>query len=143
SRRGSSTPRFLSTSRAAAGSAKPKTMSRLSYPIRPFAYAGERRLWRFYSLFTSTKGCRPWAGQPGQRGARLRCPTLPVVGIQARGARWSQLLPIGGHMEIRQRQTGSVVRLDLVGRLIGADEDCVLKDKVNSLLLQGYRTILL
>ena len=46
-------------------------------------------------------------------------------------------------MEIRQRQTGSVVRLDLVGRLIAADEDCLLKDKVNSLLLQGYRTILL
>jgi len=46
-------------------------------------------------------------------------------------------------MEIRQRQTGSIVRLDLVGRLITADEDCVLKDKVNSLLLQGCRTILL
>jgi anti-sigma B factor antagonist len=46
-------------------------------------------------------------------------------------------------MEIRQRQRDSVVQLDLVGRLIAADENCVLKDKVNSLLLQGHRTILL
>ena len=46
-------------------------------------------------------------------------------------------------MEIRQRQRASVVQLDLVGRLISADENCVLKDKVNSLLLQGHRTILL
>jgi anti-sigma B factor antagonist len=46
-------------------------------------------------------------------------------------------------MEIRQRQRVSLVQLDLVGRLIAADEDCVLKDKVNSLLLQGHRAILL
>jgi anti-sigma B factor antagonist len=46
-------------------------------------------------------------------------------------------------MEIRQRLVGSVVCLDVQGRLISADEDSVLKDKVNSLLFQGHRTILL
>ena len=46
-------------------------------------------------------------------------------------------------MEIRQRHVGSVICLDLQGRLISVDEDSVLKDKVNSLLFQGHRTILL
>src|SRR5260370_6994445 len=46
-------------------------------------------------------------------------------------------------MEIRQRHVGSVICLDLQGRLISGDEDSVLKDKVNSLLFQGHRTILL
>jgi anti-sigma B factor antagonist len=46
-------------------------------------------------------------------------------------------------MEIRQRLVGSLVCLDLQGRLISVDDDSVLKDKVNSLLFQGHRTILL
>src|SRR5262245_47997083 len=46
-------------------------------------------------------------------------------------------------MEIRQRLVGSVVCLDLQGRLISVDEDTVLKDKVNSLLFKGQRAICL
>jgi len=46
-------------------------------------------------------------------------------------------------MKIRQRQLASAVCLELEGRLIAFDEDVVLKDKVNSLLLQGTRSILL
>lgn len=46
-------------------------------------------------------------------------------------------------MEIRQRRVGSVICLDLQGRLTSVDEDSVLKDKMNSLLFQGHRTILL
>lgn len=45
-------------------------------------------------------------------------------------------------MEIRQRQLGSVVCLDVEGRLVlGVEQG--LKDKVNSLLLEGHRDILL
>ena len=46
-------------------------------------------------------------------------------------------------MEIRQRQMGIVVCLDVAGRLVVGKEDSFLKDKVNSLLLQGHRHILL
>jgi anti-sigma B factor antagonist len=45
-------------------------------------------------------------------------------------------------MQIRQRQLGTVVCLDVGGRLVVGVEDG-LKDKVNSLFLQGRRHILL
>ena len=46
-------------------------------------------------------------------------------------------------MKIRERQLGNVVCLDVEGRLVASAEDGVLKDKVNSLLLEGRRQILL
>jgi anti-sigma B factor antagonist len=47
-----------------------------------------------------------------------------------------------GIMEIRQRLLGSVVCVDVNGRLVVGVENG-LKDKVNSLFLQGHRDILL
>jgi anti-anti-sigma factor len=45
-------------------------------------------------------------------------------------------------MEIRQHHTDRTVRLDIEGRLImGVDEH--LRDRVDSLLLQGHRDIIL
>jgi anti-sigma B factor antagonist len=46
-------------------------------------------------------------------------------------------------MEIRERSLGSVVCLDLQGRLVTTFEDDRLTDKVNSLLFEGRRNILL
>jgi anti-sigma B factor antagonist len=46
-------------------------------------------------------------------------------------------------MEIRERQIGTIVCLDVDGRLVVGVEDGLLKDKVNSLLLEGQRQILL
>jgi anti-sigma B factor antagonist len=46
-------------------------------------------------------------------------------------------------MKIRERQLGNVVCLDVEGRMVASAEDGVLKDKVNSLLLEGQRHILL
>jgi anti-anti-sigma factor len=46
-------------------------------------------------------------------------------------------------MEIRERSLGSVVCLDLQGRLATTFEDDRLTDKVNSLLFEGRRNILL
>jgi anti-sigma B factor antagonist len=46
-------------------------------------------------------------------------------------------------MEIRQRQIGSVVCLDVAGRLVQGVEDNRLYDTVDSLLLHGQRQILL
>jgi anti-sigma B factor antagonist len=43
-------------------------------------------------------------------------------------------------MEIRERHVGPTVVLDLSGHLVG---DSLLKDKVNSLVFQGRRQILL
>jgi anti-sigma B factor antagonist len=48
-----------------------------------------------------------------------------------------------GIMEIRQRQRGSIVCLDVDGRLVVGVRDGLLQDKVNSLLLQGHRHIIL
>lgn len=45
-------------------------------------------------------------------------------------------------MEIRQRQLGNVVCLDVEGRIILGVED-VLRDKVDSLFVQGHRDVLL
>jgi len=41
-------------------------------------------------------------------------------------------------MKIRQRNTGSVVCLDLEGRMVLTDGDDAVRDKVNSLLYQGH-----
>ena len=58
-------------------------------------------------------------------------------------ARWMQRQTRKeGTMEIRQRQLGNVVCLDVDGKIVLGVED-VLKDKVNSLFLQGHRDILL
>ena len=46
-------------------------------------------------------------------------------------------------MEIRERGVGSVTILDLNGKFVRGDGDNLLKDKVNSLLFQGQRHILL
>lgn len=46
-------------------------------------------------------------------------------------------------MEIRERSLGPVVCLDLQGRLATTFEDDRLTDKVNSLLFEGRRNILL
>lgn len=46
-------------------------------------------------------------------------------------------------MQIDERTVGDVVVLDLKGRVMLGDGDEVLKDKVNSLLNQGLRKIVL
>jgi anti-sigma B factor antagonist len=46
-------------------------------------------------------------------------------------------------MTIEERSFGSVVVLDLVGKLMAGDGDGRLRDKINSLTLQGHRQILL
>ena len=46
-------------------------------------------------------------------------------------------------MQIEQRTVGDVVVLDLKGRVMLGDGDEVLKDKVNSLLNQGQKKIVL
>ena len=46
-------------------------------------------------------------------------------------------------MTIEQRMVGSVVVLDLKGRLVLGEGDRLLKDKVNSLIFQGQRQIVL
>ena len=46
-------------------------------------------------------------------------------------------------MDIQERAVGSVVVLDLTGRLVAGDGDGRLKDKINSLTLQGRTQILL
>ena len=59
------------------------------------------------------------------------------------GAPCSDFLLAGGMMEIRERSIGSVVCLDLQGRLVTTFDDGRLTDKVNSLLFEGRRHILL
>ena len=59
------------------------------------------------------------------------------------GAPCSDFLLAGGTMEIRERSIGSVVCLDLQGRLVTTFDDGRLTDKVNSLLFEGRRHILL
>jgi len=59
------------------------------------------------------------------------------------GAPCSDFLLAGGMMEIRERSIGSVVCLDLQGRLVTTVDDGRLTDKVNSLLFEGRRQILL
>jgi anti-sigma B factor antagonist len=46
-------------------------------------------------------------------------------------------------MQIDERQNGDVMILDLKGKLTLGDGDELLKDKVNSLIQQGYRKLLL
>ena len=46
-------------------------------------------------------------------------------------------------MTIEERSVGSAVIVDLKGRLAVADGDGLLKDKVQSLVLQGHRQIVL
>src|SRR5262245_31203684 len=50
---------------------------------------------------------------------------------------------IGGAMEIRTRYLGPVVCLDVQGRLVATDEDGRLQEKVNDLLMQNHRKIIL
>jgi anti-sigma B factor antagonist len=45
-------------------------------------------------------------------------------------------------MDIQEREIGSVVVLDVSGR-IGVDDNGRLKDKINSMVLQGHRQLLL
>ncbi len=46
-------------------------------------------------------------------------------------------------MEIAERATGDVVILDLKGKLTIGEGDELLKDKINSLIQQGHRKLLL
>jgi anti-sigma B factor antagonist len=46
-------------------------------------------------------------------------------------------------MQIEERKFGDVVVLDLKGRVMLGEGDELLKDKVNSLLGQGYKKIIL
>ena len=46
-------------------------------------------------------------------------------------------------MQIEERGVGDVVVLDLKGRITMGDGDLLLKDKVNSLVNQGHRKIVL
>ena len=46
-------------------------------------------------------------------------------------------------MQIEERQTGSVMILDLEGKLTIGEGDELLKDKINSVLHQGHRNLLL
>lgn len=46
-------------------------------------------------------------------------------------------------MQIDERQVGEVMILDLKGKVTLGEGDEVLKDKINSLLLQGQKRILL
>ena len=46
-------------------------------------------------------------------------------------------------MQIEQRSTGDVVILDLKGKITLGEGDELLKDKVNSLLNQGHKKIVL
>ncbi len=46
-------------------------------------------------------------------------------------------------MKIEERPIGSVIVLDLAGKLAAGDGDGLLKDKINSLTMQGHRQILL
>jgi anti-sigma B factor antagonist len=46
-------------------------------------------------------------------------------------------------MQIEERKIGDVVALDLKGKITLGEGDELLRDKVNSLLNQGYRTIVL
>lgn len=46
-------------------------------------------------------------------------------------------------MEIQERSSGDVTILDLKGRMTLGEGDLLLKDKINSLLLQGQRKLVL
>ena len=46
-------------------------------------------------------------------------------------------------MQIEQRTVGSVTILDLKGKITLGEGDEVLKDKINSLILQGHKKMLL
>ena len=46
-------------------------------------------------------------------------------------------------MKIEERPIGSVIVLDLAGKLVAGEGDGRLKDKINSLVLQAHRQILL
>ncbi|MEI6244150.1 MAG: STAS domain-containing protein [Acidobacteriota bacterium] len=46
-------------------------------------------------------------------------------------------------MQIEQRGVGSVMILDLKGKITLGEGDEVLKDKINSLILQGHKMMLL
>lgn len=46
-------------------------------------------------------------------------------------------------MEIEERSSGDVTILDVKGRMTLGEGDLLLKDKINSLLLQGQRKLLL
>ena len=46
-------------------------------------------------------------------------------------------------MQIEERQAGSVMILDLAGKLTIGEGDELLKDKINSVLHQGHRNLLL
>lgn len=46
-------------------------------------------------------------------------------------------------MEIQERSSGEVTILDLKGRMTLGEGDLLLKDKINSLLLQGHRKLVL
>jgi anti-sigma B factor antagonist len=46
-------------------------------------------------------------------------------------------------MEIQERSSGDVMILDLKGRMTLGEGDLLLKDKINSLLLQGQRKLVL
>ena len=46
-------------------------------------------------------------------------------------------------MEIQERSSGDVTILDVKGRMTLGEGDTMLKDKINSLLMQGHRKLVL
>ncbi|MGH9148429.1 MAG: STAS domain-containing protein, partial [Vicinamibacterales bacterium] len=46
-------------------------------------------------------------------------------------------------MDINERTSGDIMILDLKGRMTLGEGDELLKDKINSLLLQGYKKLVL
>ena len=46
-------------------------------------------------------------------------------------------------MEIQERSSGGVTILDVKGRMTLGEGDTLLKDKINSLLMQGHRRLVL
>src|SRR5262249_28103876 len=79
-----------------------------------------------------------WGKDGHGTGASLR--PLFEVGSRPHAGRTGNVLE--DIMEIRERQFGHVVCIDVEGRLVLDMEDR-LKDKVNSLLFQGQRDIIL
>ena len=46
-------------------------------------------------------------------------------------------------MELSERSNGSVVLVDVTGKLVAGDDSGRLKDKVNSLIFEGHKQIVL
>jgi anti-sigma B factor antagonist len=83
---------------------------------------------------------------PPHLSARRRGPPTPefhCVRAQAGVKLTSQFLSGAFFMQIEERMVGDVVVLDLKGKITLGEGDELLKDKVNSLVNQGHKKIVL